>query len=76
MSGVETLISAIRRPELINQKQVVHNTSLSSDITCEVASLEYSQMVSGKGWWVCQFGIFSNDFWHRLVGVPVWNILK
>jgi hypothetical protein len=30
-----------------------------------VANLEYSQMVPGTGWFVCQFGISLNDFWHR-----------
>jgi hypothetical protein len=73
MSGVEPQISAIRGPELINLRQELHNMS---DVTGEGASLELSQMVSGRGWWVYQFGIISNGFWQRLVGVPVWNNLK
>jgi hypothetical protein len=73
MSCVEPQISAIRWPELINRRQVLNNMSLSSDVTCEGASSEYSQMVSDRGWWVCQFGIMSNHSWHSLVSVLIWN---
>jgi len=75
MSGVEPQISAIRGPELINRRQVLHNMSLSSDITCEGASLEYTHMVPDREGWVCQFGVMSNHSWHRLVSALIWNIV-
>jgi hypothetical protein len=37
------------------------------------ANLEYSQIISGTDWWMCQFGIRSNHLWHSLVDVPIWN---
>ena len=40
------------------------------------ANLEYGQIISGTVWWVCQFGIESNNFWHSLVDVPIFNTVK
>ena len=49
------------------------NMSLSSDMTCEVVGLEYTQMVSDRGWRGCSFETMSDHSWHRLVSVLIWN---